>query len=84
MGRTTQAVQRLVDPCCPASERSLWGIRDAISAERQIKGWTRKKKEALMKGGFGLLHELAQCSLFEHHEVEGCHARESADAISAK
>ena len=35
-------------------------VRDAINAERQIKGWSRKKKEALMKGDFVLLHELAQ------------------------
>lgn len=36
-------------------------INDAISAERQIKGWTRKKKEALIKGNFDLLHNLADC-----------------------
>jgi predicted GIY-YIG superfamily endonuclease len=35
-------------------------VRDAINAERQIKGWSRKKKEALMKGDFDLLHEFAQ------------------------
>jgi putative endonuclease len=36
-------------------------LRDAISAERQIKGWTRRrKKEALIKGDFDLLHVLAQ------------------------
>ena len=37
-------------------------IKDAIRAERQIKGWSRKKKEALIKGDFNLLHELAQCN----------------------
>ena len=35
-------------------------VRDAINAEKQIKGWSRKKKEALIKGDFNLLHELAQ------------------------
>jgi putative endonuclease len=35
-------------------------IRDAIHAERQIKGWTRRKKEALMRGDFNLLTELAK------------------------
>ena len=35
-------------------------ISNAIDAERQIKGWSRKKKEALMNGDFDLLHELAQ------------------------
>ena len=36
-------------------------INDAIKAERQIKGWNRKKKEALINGDFDLLHELAKC-----------------------
>ena len=35
-------------------------IRDAIALERQIKGWSRKKKEALIRGDFQLLHELAR------------------------
>jgi putative endonuclease len=36
-------------------------INDTIMAERQIKGWSRKKKEALIKGNFELLHELSKC-----------------------
>ena len=36
---------------------SVW---DAIEAERQIKGWSRKKKEALMRGDMKALHTLAQ------------------------
>jgi putative endonuclease len=36
-------------------------VHDAIYAEKQIKGWGRKKKEALVNGDFNLLHELAQC-----------------------
>lgn len=35
-------------------------IRYAIAAERQIKGWTRKKKEALMKEDFDALIELSK------------------------
>ncbi|MGA2624737.1 MAG: GIY-YIG nuclease family protein [Bacteroidota bacterium] len=35
-------------------------IRDAIAAERQIKGWSRKKKEALMRGDFEALCELSK------------------------
>ncbi len=31
-------------------------IRDAVVLERQIKKWTRKKKEALMREDFSLLH----------------------------
>ena len=36
-------------------------IADAISAERQIKGWGRRKKEALINGDFDLLHNLSEC-----------------------
>ena len=36
-------------------------IIDAIEAERQIKGWSRRKKEALINGDFDLLHNLAEC-----------------------
>lgn len=35
-------------------------IRDAVIIERQLKGWTRKKKEALMQGNIEGLHELAR------------------------
>ncbi|MBI5476506.1 MAG: GIY-YIG nuclease family protein [Ignavibacteriales bacterium] len=35
-------------------------IKFAIAAERQIKGWTRKKKEALMRGDFDTLVELSK------------------------
>ncbi len=31
---------------------------EAFTAERQIKGWTRKKKEALIQGDFESLHEI--------------------------
>ena len=34
-------------------------IYEAICAERQIKGWTRKKKEALISSNFDLLVELS-------------------------
>ena len=35
-------------------------ITDAIAAERQIKGWSRAKKEALIRGDFGELRELSK------------------------
>ena len=34
-------------------------ITDAIAAERQVKGWSRAKKEALIQGDFDALRELA-------------------------
>lgn len=36
-------------------------IEQAIDVEHQIKGWSRAKKEALMRGDTKLLHELAKC-----------------------
>jgi len=35
-------------------------INDAISAEKQIKGWSRAKKEALIKGDFEALVNLSK------------------------
>ena len=35
-------------------------IEDAIAAERQIKGWSRAKKEALMHGDFIALKALSK------------------------
>lgn len=35
-------------------------VVDAIAAERQIKGWSRAKKEALMAGDFAKIKVLAQ------------------------
>ena len=35
-------------------------ITDAIAAERQIKGWSRAKKEALIRGDFESLRLLAK------------------------
>ena len=32
-----------------------------MKTEKQLKGWKRKKKEALIKGDLRLLHELAKC-----------------------
>jgi putative endonuclease len=35
-------------------------ITDAIAAERQLKGWNRAKKEALIRGELDFLHFLAK------------------------
>jgi putative endonuclease len=39
-----------------------------IAAERQIKKWSHKKKEALIRGDFDLVHELAQCQNKTHQK----------------
>ncbi len=36
-------------------------VNDAIKREKQIKRWSRKKKEALIKGDFEELMRLAEC-----------------------
>lgn len=35
-------------------------ITDAIAVERQVKGWARAKKEALIKGDWGRLQQLSK------------------------
>jgi putative endonuclease len=35
-------------------------VRDAIACEKQIKGWNRKKKEALIERNFDQLQELSK------------------------
>lgn len=35
-------------------------ITDAVAVERQLKGWSRAKKEALIEGDFGALRILAR------------------------
>ncbi len=36
-------------------------IEDAYGREKQIQGWSRKKKEALMASDMNALHRLAEC-----------------------
>src|SRR5687768_15890226 len=36
-------------------------IVDAYAREQPVKGWSRRKKEALMAGDTNLLHEWARC-----------------------
>jgi predicted GIY-YIG superfamily endonuclease len=43
-----------------AFHQELQRITDAISAERQVKGWRREKKEALIRGDWALLPALAK------------------------
>ncbi len=35
-------------------------ITDAIAVERRIKGWSRAKKEALIRGDYELISQLAR------------------------
>jgi putative endonuclease len=46
-------------------------IEDAIAAERQVKGWNRAKKEALIRGHHEELHALAarRSGIFRVHKA---------------
>src|SRR5262245_23494130 len=46
-------------------------IEDAIAAERQLKGWSRVKKEALIAGRLDRLIELASSRRFTPHPSTG-------------
>lgn len=48
----------------------------AIEAEKQIKGWSRAKKEALINDDFDLLHELAKCKNETHYKNKGSQIKE--------
>jgi len=43
----------------------------AFEAERKIKGWSRAKKEALIRGDFSLLHELSKSSEKKRRKKKG-------------
>ena len=57
-GCSTYTARRL--PVIVAHAEHYLVITDAIAAERRIKGWTRAKKDAYMRGDFPLLCELAK------------------------
>ena len=42
--------------------------KEAFSAERIIKCWSRKKKEALINGNFELLEKLSECKNETHYK----------------
>lgn len=41
-------------------------VSDAFYREKQIQGWSRKKKQALISGDTNLLHQLAECQNETH------------------
>ena len=44
-------------------------IDEAFYREKQIQGWSRKKKEALISGRFDKLHELSECMNESHYRA---------------
>lgn len=45
-------------------------LQDAIDREKQLKGWSRAKKSALIKQDFHKLQLLAQCNNLSHHKYK--------------
>ena len=43
---------------------------DAIEREKQIKGWSKVKKKALVEGNFHKLQLLSQCNNLSHHKYK--------------
>ena len=43
-------------------------VLQAIYFEKKIKGWTRAKKQALIKGDFGMLQMLSECRNSTHYK----------------
>jgi len=43
----------------------------AFNREKQVQGWSRKKKEALINGEFEKLHEAAECKNETHYKNLG-------------
>lgn len=53
-------------------------IDEAFYREKQVQGWSRQKKEALISGQFEKLHELAECKN-ESHYKRGLRLRSAPD-----
>lgn len=45
-------------------------LKDAVERERQIKGWSKVKKKALIEGNFHMLQLLSQCNNLSHHKYK--------------
>jgi putative endonuclease len=43
-------------------------VNNAIAFEKQVKGWSRKKKEAVIRGDWEGLRELAECVNWTHSD----------------
>jgi putative endonuclease len=42
-------------------------VVDAFEREKQVQGWNRRKKQALIAGNTNLLHQLAECQNETHY-----------------
>jgi putative endonuclease len=65
-GMNTTSYTFLKRPVQLVWQKSFQSKIEALEWEKKIKGWTRKKKEALIEAKFNLLHELAECKNESH------------------
>ncbi len=65
---------------CEECER----IEDAYTREKQIQGWSRKKKQALMAGDMNQIHRLAECRNESHWRNFGFGSAQPTGAGSAQ
>ncbi|MBO7571826.1 MAG: GIY-YIG nuclease family protein [Bacteroidales bacterium] len=54
-------------------------IDEAYYREKQVQGWSRKKKEALINGYENNLHELSECRNDSHFKNHGFDSAQPAD-----
>ena len=47
-------------PVALVYQQEFQRVTDAIAAERQLKGWSRAKKDALVRGDWRLISDLAR------------------------
>lgn len=45
-------------------------VKQAIYFEKKLKGWSKAKKEALIKGDFDMIQTLAECRNPTHHDYK--------------
>jgi putative endonuclease len=43
---------------------------EALAFERQVKGWNRAKKESLMRGDFGKIHEIVKAERKRREQIK--------------
>ncbi|MBP0018791.1 MAG: GIY-YIG nuclease family protein [Cyanobacteria bacterium SBLK] len=57
-------------------------VADAFYREKQVQGWSRKKKIALMNSEWNELHILAECQNESHYQNAGFDFAQPADSFS--
>ncbi len=68
IGRSKKAYTYRRRPLSLVFYTSFRNVYQAISFEKQVKRWSRKKKEALINREWDKLHELARCKNASSHE----------------